>query len=52
MSTYPEHEKLRAVKDRSQTIGEFVEWLEDQGTVHCRLGYRDHYYGFRLARGQ
>jgi len=28
MSDYPEHEKLKAVKDRSQAIGKFIEWLE------------------------
>lgn len=26
---YPEHEKLQAVKDKSQAIGEFLEWLQD-----------------------
>ena len=35
MSQYPEHEKLQAVKDKSQAIGEFVEWL--QGTKGFRL---------------
>jgi len=24
---YPEHEKLKKVQDKSQTIGEFLEWL-------------------------
>lgn len=24
---YPEHLKLRAVKDQSQTIGQFIDWL-------------------------
>lgn len=27
MSDYPEHDKLMAVKDESQTIGEFLDWL-------------------------
>jgi hypothetical protein len=27
MTQYPEHEKLHAVKDKSQAIGEFLEWL-------------------------
>lgn len=27
MSEYPEHEKLKLVSDRSQAIGEFLEWL-------------------------
>ena len=30
MATYPEHEKLAEVRDRSQAIGEFLEWLEDE----------------------
>lgn len=27
MSEYPEHDKLQAVKDQSETIGQFLEWL-------------------------
>jgi hypothetical protein len=27
MSKYPEHDKLRAIKDKSQAIGEFLQWL-------------------------
>lgn len=27
--TYPEHEKLRKISDKSQVVGEFLEWLED-----------------------
>jgi hypothetical protein len=31
---YSEHDKLQSVKESSQTIGEFLEWLqEDQGVV-------------------
>ena len=36
MSTYPEHEKLAAVKDESQAQGEFMGWLEDKGMFICR----------------
>jgi hypothetical protein len=28
MNDYPEHDKLSAVKDKSQAIGEFLEWLD------------------------
>jgi hypothetical protein len=28
---YPEHEKLKAIVDKSQAIGEFIEWLGYQG---------------------
>ena len=31
--SYPEHEKMRAVKNESQTIGEFLEWLSEQGIL-------------------
>lgn len=27
---FPEHKKLRAIKDRSQVIGEFLEWLQGE----------------------
>lgn len=27
MSEYPEHDKLAAVKDETQAVGEFLEWL-------------------------
>jgi hypothetical protein len=27
-AAYPEHEKLSAVKDESQKLGEFLEWLK------------------------
>lgn len=27
MKKYPECEKMQAVKDKSQAIGEFIEWL-------------------------
>jgi len=30
--SYPEHEKLNKVKDTSQSIGEFLEWMK--GTKH------------------
>lgn len=28
---YPEHEKLAKVRDESQSIGEFLEWLSEKG---------------------
>jgi hypothetical protein len=35
MSECPEHDKLHEVKDKSQAIGEFLEWLgsEKRGVV-------------------
>ena len=30
MDRYPEHEKLKAVSDKSQSIGEFIEWLQHE----------------------
>jgi hypothetical protein len=31
-----EHEKLHAIADKSQAIGEFIEWLHGQGIVMAR----------------
>ena len=30
MKEYPEHEKLEAVKDESQAIGAFFDWLQNE----------------------
>ena len=30
---YPEHEKLQAIKEKSQAIGEFIEWLHNNKKV-------------------
>ncbi len=35
---YPELEKVRAVKDKSQIIGEFLEWLMSKGFTIERDG--------------
>ena len=32
-ATYPEHEKLGAIKDKSQAIGEFLDWLRSEKDV-------------------
>ena len=31
--TYPEHDKLKAIRDKSQVIGEFLEWCETKGLL-------------------
>jgi len=36
MSDYPEHDKLSAVAEQTQAIGEFVEWLEGKGIFLAR----------------
>ena len=33
MTQYPEHEKLLRIKDQSQAIGEFVEWLDAEKDI-------------------
>jgi hypothetical protein len=30
---YPEHEKLRAIVDKSQKIGEFIDWLKEEKNI-------------------
>lgn len=32
---YPEHQKLQAVKDKSQAIYDFIEWLNQKGYHIC-----------------
>jgi hypothetical protein len=45
MNEYPEHEKLKAVKDRSQAIGEFLEWLqEEKGLSICKWSDEEREY--------
>ena len=37
MTKYPEHEKLRKIRDKSQAIGEFLDNLTTQGFYLCTL---------------
>jgi hypothetical protein len=44
MSNYPEHDKMHAIVDKSQAIGEFLDWLSQHeryalGEVTERLYY-------------
>lgn len=45
-SDYPEHDKMRAVKDHSQTVGDFIEWLMANGLSICEydVDYRQGTY--------
>jgi hypothetical protein len=51
---YPEHEKLKRIADKSQCVGDFIEWLRDgskhpQGRIElCCWNDRDkeYYAGF------
>ena len=31
---YPEHQRMKAIADKSQSIGEFIEWLINKKNVH------------------
>lgn len=37
MARWPEHEKLKAISDKSQAVGEFLEWLDTKGIRLCAL---------------
>lgn len=42
-TTYPEHDKLAAVKDNSQVIGEFLDWLQNEQSIAlCKATGPDH----------
>lgn len=38
---YPEHEKLQALKGANQTVGEFLEWLEEDNVILSKWGEGD-----------
>ncbi len=38
---YPEHTKLQAVKDQSQTCGAFYEWLQDTKRIHMMQRFKE-----------
>lgn len=42
MAEYPEHERIHAVKEKSQAIGEFIDWLREKGVTLCT--FRQHEY--------
>lgn len=37
LSKYPEHDKLQKVQVESQAIGEFHDWMNEQGYNICEL---------------
>lgn len=41
---YPEHEKITAIKEQSQAIGTFLEWLGNQGLELCRYNMAEDQY--------
>jgi len=47
MTDYPEHERLKALEGKNQTIGEFIEWLSDNRYIICEW----HNLGDEDARG-
>lgn len=52
---YPEHDKLTLVKERSQEIGQFLEWMQDEKEwVICEREptYRQSYYPVGLNMNQ
>jgi len=40
---YPEHERLKSVHPESQTIGEFLDWLQNEKGITLAT-YEDDYY--------
>lgn len=39
MSSYPEHEKLRALDGANDTVGQFIDWLHGSGMRIAEYGY-------------
>ncbi len=36
MTDYPQHDKLKALGGANQTVGDFVEWLGENGYAICK----------------
>lgn len=49
MPDYPEHDKLQVVHEDSQIIGEFLDWMSDQG-IHRGVYDDDFYEGAFMRR--
>jgi hypothetical protein len=47
----PEHDKLHKIADKSQVIGEFLDWLPEQGIHLARWVYDEGYDRERLVTG-
>jgi hypothetical protein len=41
MSDYPEHEKLKALNGANQIVGDFIEWLGENGYVIAQYDHLD-----------
>jgi len=50
MTTYPEHEKMQAVQEKSQACGEFVEWFQQRG-IHL-AEYTTFTHTYKALNGQ
>ena len=48
-SSYPEHDKLNEIRDRSQSIGEFLEWIQEKGV--SLASYHKHSDGCYVEHG-
>lgn len=50
-AAYPLHAELKARLPEAQAIGAFLDWLEDQGLVLCKLHERtENYYPHYLSK--
>lgn len=50
MSEYPEHEKLHAIKDKSQAIGEFLDFFLPSKGIVLMERFRDRYEDYVPTR--
>lgn len=52
MAKYPECEKMKAISEDSQKIGEFLEWLDQHSMFVAEYDRRDFPQPIRLNREQ
>lgn len=42
MSDYPEHDKMAKIADKSQKIGEFLDWLNSEKDIELKRWSEEH----------
>ena len=47
---YPEHVHLKSVRDQSQAIGNFIEWLEENNMAICEFNPRTNFDSYTPTR--
>lgn len=50
MSDHPEHDKMSAIVAISNSIGGFLDWLDDNEITLCQVDIEDGYYPIHMSK--